>query len=139
MDAAERDALADMLEPELKPYRDDYQRYSTLPHEGQDRDDILAEMRVIRDREESRWADGFASGAVYHGDPSHITFMNDVYALNSQANPLHSDLWPSADEVRGGDRRDGRRHAPRRRGASGRARRRAARCRPGGPSRSCSP
>ena len=67
-----------------------------FPHEGRGRDDILAEMRVIRDREESRWSDGFVSGAVYHGDPSHITFMNDVYALNSQANPLHSDLWPSA-------------------------------------------
>lgn len=96
MDAAERDALADMLEPDLKPYRDDYERYSTLPHSGRARDEILAEMREIRDREESRWSDGFASGAVYHGDPSHIAFMNDVYALNSQANPLHSDLWPSA-------------------------------------------
>lgn len=96
MDAAERDALADMLEPDLKPYRDDYERYSTLPRSGRARDEILAEMREIRDREESRWSDGFASGAVYHGDPTHIAFMNDVYALNSQANPLHSDLWPSA-------------------------------------------
>ena len=41
-------------------------------------------------------AGGFASGAVYHGDPAHIEFLNEVYALNSQANPLHADLWPSA-------------------------------------------
>jgi len=96
MDAAERQALASLLEPELKPYKDDYQRYSAIPASGRSRDEILAEMREIRDREGSRWADGFASGAVYHGDPAHIAFMDDVYALNSQANPLHADLWPSA-------------------------------------------
>jgi glutamate/tyrosine decarboxylase-like PLP-dependent enzyme len=96
MDAAEREALAKVLEPELKPYKDDYQRYDQLPTTGRDRDDVLAEMRQIRAREEDRWEDGFASGAVYHGDPTHIAFLDEVYALNSQANPLHSDLWPSA-------------------------------------------
>ena len=49
----------------------------------------------MRDREQERWADGFASGSVYHGDPEHIAFLNEVYAINSQANPLHADLWPS--------------------------------------------
>lgn len=96
MDAAEREALAKVLEPELKPYKDDYQRYDRLPATGRDRDDVLAEMRQIRAREEDRWEDGFASGAVYHGDPAHIAFLDEVYSLNSQANPLHSDLWPSA-------------------------------------------
>lgn len=96
MDAAERRALASMLEPDLKPYHDVYQRHSTIPDTGRGRDEILAEMRDVREREESRWADGFASGAVYHGDAGHIEFMNEVYALNSQANPLHADLWPSA-------------------------------------------
>ena len=52
-------------------------------------------MEAMRAREESRWADGFASGSVYNGDPEHIAFLNEVYALNSQANPLHADLWPS--------------------------------------------
>jgi glutamate/tyrosine decarboxylase-like PLP-dependent enzyme len=37
-----------------------------------------------------------ASGAVYHGAAEHVDFLNRVYALNSQSNPLHSDLWPSA-------------------------------------------
>ena len=49
----------------------------------------------MRAGEESRWEDGFASGCVYNGDPEHIAFLNEVYALNSQANPLHTDLWPS--------------------------------------------
>ncbi len=39
--------------------------------------------------------DGYASGSVYHGDEDHVRFMNEVYAANSQSNPLHSDLWPS--------------------------------------------
>ena len=38
---------------------------------------------------------GYVSGAVYHGDPEHIAFLDQVYALNSQTNPLHADLWPS--------------------------------------------
>jgi glutamate/tyrosine decarboxylase-like PLP-dependent enzyme len=96
MDASEREALAQMLEPDLKPYRERFERHRRLPAEGRRRDDILAEMRQLRDLEDDRWADGFASGAVYQGDPDHIAFMNDVYALNSQSNPLHADLWPSA-------------------------------------------
>ena len=32
---------------------------------------------------------------MYHGDPDHIAFLNEAYAINSQANPLHADLWPS--------------------------------------------
>jgi glutamate/tyrosine decarboxylase-like PLP-dependent enzyme len=96
MDASEREALAQMLEPDLKPYRERFERHQRLPAEGRSRDDILDEMRQIRDIEDHRWADGFASGAVYQGDPEHIAFMNDVYTLNSQSNPLHADLWPSA-------------------------------------------
>jgi sphinganine-1-phosphate aldolase len=92
---AERDALADLLEPDLKPYKDTYQRYPRLPAKGRPREDILSEMQEINQLEHRRWQDGFASGAVYHGDPSHIEFLNEVYALNSQANPLHADLWPS--------------------------------------------
>ena len=52
-------------------------------------------MEAMREREQDRWEDGFASGSVYNGDPEHIAFLNEVYALNSQANPLHADLWPS--------------------------------------------
>ena len=33
---------------------------------------------------------------MYHGDESHIEFLNKIYAAQSQANQLHSDLWPSA-------------------------------------------
>ena len=53
-------------------------------------------MEAMRAQEESHWKDGFVSGAVYHGDAEHIEFLNQVYAINSQSNPLHSDVWPSA-------------------------------------------
>ena len=79
----------------LHPYRDRFDRYDRMPPKGRDRADILDEMRAMRADEESRWADGFASGSVYHGDPDHIAFLNEAYAINSQANPLHADLWPS--------------------------------------------
>jgi glutamate/tyrosine decarboxylase-like PLP-dependent enzyme len=85
-----------MLEPDLKPYKDRFERHDRLPRQGRDREDILAEMRQLQQLEQDRWEDGFASGAVYQGDPEHIAFMNEVYALNSQSNPLHADLWPSA-------------------------------------------
>ena len=54
-------------------------------------------MESLRAQEEARWKDGFASGAVYNGDPEHIDFVNRrPTRCNSQANPLHTDLWPSA-------------------------------------------
>ena len=83
------------LETSLKPYRDDYATYTRLPDAGRYREDILREIEEVQQREEARWRDGFISGAVYHGDAAHIDFLNHVYALASQSNPLHADIWPS--------------------------------------------
>jgi len=87
-------ALAD-LEKSIKPYREDFETFSRLPEVGLARDDILEQMAELKAREESRWKDGFVSGAVYHGDDDHTGFLSKVYAVNSQSNPLHSDIWPS--------------------------------------------
>jgi sphinganine-1-phosphate aldolase len=84
------------LEPSLKPYRDEFPTYARLPGLGREREGILSEMEAMNAREKARWQDGYASGAVYHGDSAHIDFLNQVYAIHSQSNPLHSDLWPSA-------------------------------------------
>jgi sphinganine-1-phosphate aldolase len=83
-------------EPTVRDYRERYDTFSSLPTDGRPRDEVLAEMAEMAALEESRWEDGYASGSVYNGDPGHIDFLNQVYALNSQANPLHTDLWPSA-------------------------------------------
>ncbi|HEX9029061.1 MAG TPA: aminotransferase class V-fold PLP-dependent enzyme [Anaerolineales bacterium] len=83
------------LESSLKPYAAEFPSFDRLPEEGCDREKILDEMESLRAREAPRWKDGFISGAVYHGDESHIDFLNRVYAINSQSNPLHADVWPS--------------------------------------------
>src|SRR5262245_26864606 len=92
----ETDEVLGELEPKLKPYRGVFPSYPRLPEEGRPREEILQAIDQMRQREEARWKEGYVSGAVYHGDPDHIAFLNQVYALTSQANPLHSDLWPSA-------------------------------------------
>jgi sphinganine-1-phosphate aldolase len=87
--------MMEELEGSVKPYRRDFPAIARLPEQGESRQKILDEMEALRAREESRWKEGFVSGAVYHGDPEHIDFLNRVYAINSQSNPLHSDIWPS--------------------------------------------
>ena len=86
------------LESMVKPYTGKFQTHSKLPASGIDRKDILNELKKITSLEEKRWKDGLVSGAVYHGDSEHIDFLNEVYALQSQSNPLHSDLFPSASK-----------------------------------------
>ena len=94
MDAQYDSMMAD-LEKDLKPYSGKVRAYAALPEKGVARGRVLSEMRRLKAKEEKRWKQGFVSGAVYHGDSGHINFLNQVYALHSQANPLHSDLWPS--------------------------------------------
>jgi glutamate/tyrosine decarboxylase-like PLP-dependent enzyme len=95
MKKKEYDRIMAELEPGLKPYRDEFESTSSIPPAGIERAEILKKMKKLYMREVSKWKDGFVSGAVYHGDESHIDFLNKVYALNSQSNPLHSDVWPS--------------------------------------------
>lgn len=83
------------LESSLKPYKEDFTTFSHIPDVGRGREEIIREMEAMKSKEEQRWKNGFVSGAVYHGEEDHINFLNRVYAINSQSNPLHSDLWPS--------------------------------------------
>ncbi|MCL5948107.1 MAG: aminotransferase class V-fold PLP-dependent enzyme [Actinobacteria bacterium] len=92
----EFDFIMEVLESELRPYKDSHKVYRSLPAEGRNHSEILAEMRELSSSEEYKWRDGYASGAVYNGDPYHTDFLSEVYAINSQANPLHPDIWPSA-------------------------------------------
>jgi len=89
--------LADMS-ASLRPYDDLIPPRTTLPPSGLPTKTLLERMAQVQEKETERWADGHVSGAVYHGDPAHIAFMNQVYALHSQVNPLHADLWPSASK-----------------------------------------
>ena len=83
------------LEKSLKPYRGAALTFAKIPERGYAREEILREMERLQAIEAARWQAGKVSGAVYHGDSEHIELMNRVYALHSQSNPLHADIWPS--------------------------------------------
>ncbi|MAT98372.1 MAG: aspartate aminotransferase family protein [Anaerolineaceae bacterium] len=92
---AQYDEMMDGLDSSLKPYRGEFETYEHLPVNGRPQQEILNEMAAFKKLEQARWQDGFVSGAVYHGDDEHINFLNQVYTLHSQSNPLHADVWPS--------------------------------------------
>jgi glutamate/tyrosine decarboxylase-like PLP-dependent enzyme len=92
---------ADVLasaEAELRPYRARFVAHTRLPERGIDAAQILADLTELAGEEQERWQKGFVSGAVYHGDPEHVELLSKVYALHSQSNPLHADVWPSASK-----------------------------------------
>lgn len=95
MDATMLGSLAEQVEKWFKPYKEGFSRFNRIPDQGIKREAILAEMEKMKAIEQARWQNGFVSGAVYHGDETHIDFINRVYAINSQSNPLHADVWPS--------------------------------------------
>jgi glutamate/tyrosine decarboxylase-like PLP-dependent enzyme len=84
------------LEHSLKPYHGRFERHAALPANGIPQDELLSEIREMSDLESPKWREGYVSGGIYNGDANHIQFLNQVYALHSQSNPLHSDLFPSA-------------------------------------------
>lgn len=92
----EYDGIMRELERAVKPYKNSSICFPEIPDVGLKKEDILKEMKELQQMEESKWKEGFVSGAVYHGDDAHIRFLNEVYAINSQSNPLHSDVWPSS-------------------------------------------
>jgi len=94
----EYDGIMAELETMLKPYKDQSMTFAALPVMGKPYDDIIMEMESLSEQESDKWKSGYVSGAVYHGDEQHIDFLNKIYALHSQSNPLHSDIWPSANK-----------------------------------------
>jgi glutamate/tyrosine decarboxylase-like PLP-dependent enzyme len=92
----ENQKMMSSMEHSLKPYKGKFHAHASLPKSGMQREKILDEIQQMHNLESNRWEDGYVSGGIYHGDREHIEFLNKVYALQSQSNPLHSDLFPSA-------------------------------------------
>jgi len=88
--------ILDELEAKLKPYRDTHASYTRIPAQGRDSNELLEAMEQIKTAETDKWQKGYVSGAVYHGSDEHMQLLNQVYAMHSQSNPLHPDVWPSA-------------------------------------------
>jgi len=95
---SEYDEVMKEIEKSLKPYKNTFDTYSTIPQKGIEKNKILNDMKKMYQKEEAKWKDGYVSGAVYHGNKAHIDFLNKVYAINSQTNPLHADIWPSGNK-----------------------------------------
>jgi len=92
----ELNAVLGIVKKSLKPYIGRFSANTKLPEKGRPRAEILDEIRAMKSEEQRVWSDGYVSGAVYHGDEEFIGFLNDVYALNAELNPLHPDVWPRA-------------------------------------------
>ncbi|GAB4537845.1 MAG: pyridoxal-dependent decarboxylase [Anaerolineales bacterium] len=90
--------VTESLERDLKPYKNRFAAFTRIPAQGRAREEILRDMQAMNAEEELRWKQGYLSGGVYHGDGAHIDFLNQVYALHSQSNPLHADTFPSASK-----------------------------------------
>ena len=85
------------LDEMMHPYRQRFETFSQLPAEGRPRDEIIDEMEALRRIEQGR------AGRRVTPRARSITATRStsrssiaVYAIQSQANQLHADLWPSA-------------------------------------------
>jgi glutamate/tyrosine decarboxylase-like PLP-dependent enzyme len=84
------------LEKSLKPYKGKFESYSHLPQTGLSHDKILNDVRAMSETESVKWKAGKVSACVFHGGEEHLLLHSEIYALHSENNPLHADLFPSA-------------------------------------------
>ncbi len=91
----EYERVSAVVREQLHPYTGELPSFTRLPETGLSQAQVLGWMQALREREASAWQAGQTSGTVYHGGEAHIEFLNRVYALHSQSNPLHADLFPS--------------------------------------------
>lgn len=85
----------------LFPYSKEYPVLRAFPEQGRPRDEVLAELRAVAEREDSFWQKGRCSGTMYSGDRDHYAFLNEAFSLFSHVNALQRDLCPSATRFEG--------------------------------------
>ena len=76
------------------PVDRDPNRYRALPRNGHGAQGVLEELNQRR-QQDCDWQDGKCFGFVYHGGKEHVEFMNKVYGMFSQTNPLHTSAFKS--------------------------------------------
>ncbi len=92
---SEKKKISDALKASVRKHRPTELAFDELPRAPHSTDELLTTLKELSTREAPMWRDGRVSGGVYHGDSKHLDFLNQVYAMYSQANPLHADVWPS--------------------------------------------
>jgi sphinganine-1-phosphate aldolase len=85
----------------LFPYADRFPVQRRLPEHGRPRDEVLAEIALMADREDAPYHEGRISGSIYMGDEEHYAFLNEVFGHFSHANVLQRDMYPSATKFEG--------------------------------------
>ncbi len=98
MDDTGISGMMEDLRKRLKPYDPD-SGISRLPDKGWRKDDILSMLEKYAEWENKQWKNGMVSGAVYHGGEELLDFLDKIYHLYSQSNPLHPDIWPSLTKM----------------------------------------
>jgi glutamate/tyrosine decarboxylase-like PLP-dependent enzyme len=83
------------------PYAERFGVNRTLPAQGRDREQVLAELRAMASEEDTAWEGGKCSGTMYCGDHDHYRFMNEAFGLFGHVNALQRDICPSATRFEG--------------------------------------
>ncbi len=94
--------LMTTLERRFKPYRETSPTFARLPEIALKRGEILEEVGRLGAAEEERWRRGYASGAVYHGDPEFIGFLADPTSMpaSPRATPCTRTCGPAPSSSR---------------------------------------
>jgi glutamate/tyrosine decarboxylase-like PLP-dependent enzyme len=85
----------------LYPYRDRSETFARLPRQGLAREQLLALVREMAEREDAPARDGKISGSLYHGGEEHFAFLAEVYRHFAHMNVLQRDMYPSATKFEG--------------------------------------
>ncbi len=85
----------------LYPYAERFGVVRAFPQRGRPRAEVLAEIDVMSEVEDSPYHEGRISGSIYSGDEAHYAFLNEVFGHYSHANVLQRDMYPSATRFEG--------------------------------------
>ncbi|MEQ1874672.1 MAG: aminotransferase class V-fold PLP-dependent enzyme [Ilumatobacteraceae bacterium] len=85
----------------LYPYANRFPVVRDFPQQGRSRKEVLGEIDVMSEVEDSPYHEGRISGSIYSGDEAHYAFLNEVFGHYSHANVLQRDMYPSATRFEG--------------------------------------
>ncbi|ORX87269.1 PLP-dependent transferase [Basidiobolus meristosporus CBS 931.73] len=74
-------------------------KYLTLPEMGLDEQALRSELQRYRDMGTIDWTAGQISGTIYHAEEKINELSSEAYAIFSQSNPLHADIFPGVRQM----------------------------------------
>ena len=83
------------------PYASEYPVVRGLPEQGRPREEVLAELHSMAEREDASWENGKVSGSMYCGDKEHYAYLDEAFSLYGHMNALQRDVCPSSTRFEG--------------------------------------